>query len=68
MDAEDGSGDDTERAESASGELGKIVAGDIFYDFAAAGGESAIGESDGHADDEIAERAESKTECAAVLC
>lgn len=66
MDTENGASDDAERAQSASDELGQIVAGDIFDDFAAAGGESAIGKSDSNADDEIAEWAEAETEGAIV--
>src|SRR5712692_10452287 len=67
MKAEDGASDDAERAESAGDEFREVVTGDVFDDFAAAGGERAIGKSDGHADDEVAERAETEAECAAVI-
>ena len=61
METEHGARDDRERAESTSDEFGEIVAGDIFYDFAAAGGECAIGKCEGDADDQVSERAEAKT-------
>src|SRR5260370_23434069 len=66
MEAEDGTRDDTESAKGPGDELGKIVAGDVFYNFAAAACERAVGESNGDTDDEVAERAETKPQCAAV--
>jgi len=67
VDAEDGAGDDAESAERAGGELGEIVAGDIFYDFAATAGERAIGKSESDADDEVAKSAEAEAKRAAVV-
>lgn len=67
MKAKDGAGDDPKSTEGAGDKFGKIVAGDVFYDFTAAGGESAVGERDGDADDEIAEGAEAKTKRAGVV-
>jgi hypothetical protein len=68
MKTEDGASDYAESSESPGDEFGEIVAGDIFYNFAAAGGESAVWERDGDADDEIAERAETQAECAGIVC
>src|ERR1700741_3936370 len=62
MQAEDRAGDDAKSAEGAGDELGKIVASDVFDDFAAAAGERAVGESDGDADDEVAQRAKTQAE------
>jgi len=67
MKAEDGAGDDAERAESTGDEFGEVVTGDVFDDFAAARSEGAIGKGDGNADDEVAEGAETETERAAVV-
>src|SRR5260370_17419135 len=67
MEAEDGTRDDTESAKGPGDELGKIVAGDVFYNFAAAACERAVGKSNGDTDDEVAERAETKAQCAAVV-
>src|SRR5215470_15292573 len=67
MEAEDGAGDDSERAESTSDEFGQVVPGDVLHDFAAAGGECAVGKGDGDADDEIAQRAETKAEHAGIV-
>ncbi len=67
MEAEDGARDDRERAESAGDEFGEIVTCDIFDDFAAAGGERAIGKSERDADDQVAECAEAKAQRAAVV-
>ncbi len=46
--------DDAECAEGAGEELGEIVAGDVLDDLAAAASDGAIGENDGHAEDEVA--------------
>ncbi len=67
MKSKDGARDYRERPESAGDELGKIVARDIFYDFAAAGSERAIGKCERDADDQVAKRAEAKTQRAAVI-
>ncbi len=67
MEAEDGAGDDAEGAESAGGELGEIIAGDVLDDFAAAACEGAVGESERDADDKVAERTEAEAEGAAVV-
>ena len=67
MKAEGSARDDAERAESAGDEFGKIVTGDVFYDFAAAAGERAVRKSDGDSDDEVAKRAEAQTQSAAFI-
>ncbi len=67
MEAKDSAGDDAKSAESAGDEFGEVVAGDVFDDFAAAARERAIGKRDGDADDEVAERAETETERAAIV-
>ena len=59
--------DDAESAESSSGELRKIVAGDVFYDFAAAAGERAIGKRERHANNEVAERTEAQAQRTAIV-
>src|SRR6266581_4556437 len=67
MKAEDGAGYDAERAKGAGDKFGEVVAGNVLDDFAAAGGERAVGKSDRDADDEVAERAETETKRAAVV-
>ena len=67
MQAENGAGDDAERAKSAGDEFRQVVAGDIFHDFAAAAGQGAVGKCDGDADDQVAEGAEAQTQRAAVV-
>src|SRR5258708_28262341 len=67
MKAEDGAGEEAERAKGASDEFGEVVASNVLDDFAAAGGERAVGKSDRDADDEVAERAETETKRAAVV-
>ena len=42
MEAENGARDNRESSESAGDEFGEIVARDIFYNLAAAGGEGAV--------------------------
>ena len=65
MQAEGDFRDDAECAEGAGEELGEIVAGDVLDDLAAASRDGAVGEDDGHAEDEIAERAVAAAEGAA---
>src|SRR5208282_3370667 len=65
--AEDGASDDRESSESASDQFGEIIARDIFDDFAATGSESAIGKRQRHANDQVAQSAESKAQRAAVI-
>src|SRR5215467_6887827 len=67
METKNGARDDAERAESTGNELWKIVAGNIFYDFAPAGGERAIRKCNGNPDDEVAERAKAQAERATVV-
>src|SRR5208282_4326490 len=67
MKAEDGASDDRESSESASDQFGEIIARDIFDDFAATGSESAIGKRQRHANDQVAQSAESKAQRAAVI-
>src|SRR6202012_4413463 len=59
--------DDAECAEGAGEELGEIVASDVFDDLAAGARDGAVGEDDGHAENEIAERAIATAENAAVI-
>ena len=59
--------DEAEGAEGAGHEFVEVVAGHIFDDFAAGFGDGAVGEDDGHADDEVAEGAVAGAEGAAVV-
>ena len=59
--------DDAERAERAGRQFRQIVAGDVLDDFAAALGQRAVGQRQRHADDQVAQRAEAKTQRAAVV-
>src|SRR5713226_2212354 len=67
MEAEDRARDDAERAERAGREFWQVVAGDILDDFAAAGGQSSIGQSKRDTNDEITQRAETKAQTATVV-
>jgi hypothetical protein len=59
--------DNGESAEGAGDEFREIVACDIFYDFAAAGSESAVGKRERDANDQVAKRAEAQTKRAAIV-
>ncbi len=67
VEAEGGLGDDGEGAEGAGEELAEVVAGDVFDDFAAGAGDGAVGEDEGHADDEVAEAAVAVAEGSGVV-
>ena len=67
VEAERGLGDDGKRAEASSDEFAEVVAGDVFDDLAAGAGDGAVGEDEGHADDEVAEASVAMTECARVI-
>src|SRR5215469_970667 len=67
MKAEDGLSDDAQSSEGAGDELGKVVASDVFDDFAAAASERAVGKRDGYTYDEIAQRAKAQAKRAAVV-
>ena len=66
MQSENGAGDDAERAVGAGNELWQVVPRDVLDDSSAARSKRAIRESDGHADDEIAKRTETKPKSAGV--
>ena len=58
----------TARVPKAAGdELAEVVAGDVFDDLAAGAGDGAVGEDEGHADDEVAEAAVVVAEGAGVV-
>ena len=67
VEAEGDFGDDAEGAEGAGHEFVEVVAGDVLDDFAAGAGDGAVGEDDGHADDEVAEAAVLQAEGAGVV-
>ena len=67
MQAEGDLCDDAECAEGSGEEFGEIVTGDVLDDLAAAARDGAVGEDDGHADDEIAKRAIAAAESSAVV-
>ena len=67
MQAEGDLCDDAECAEGAGEKFGEIVAGDVLDDLAAAARDGAVGEDDGHAEDEIAERAVAAAKNSAVV-
>src|SRR5437588_6821234 len=67
MKTKDSARDDPNSAQSAGDEFGKIVARDVFDDFAAAASKRAVGERNGHADDEVAQRAEAQPKRATVV-
>ena len=67
MKAEVDRGNDAEGAEAAGHELMEIVAGDIFNNLAAGFCDGAVGEHDGHADDEVAQGAILQAQRAAVV-
>ena len=67
VEAEGGFGDDGEGAEAAGEEFAEVVAGDVFDDLAAGAGDGAVGEDEGHADDEVAEAAVAVAEGAGVV-
>ena len=67
MQPEDGASDDAERAQRSRGQFRQVVSSDVFYHFAPAACERAIGKSNGDTDDEVAECAEAKAQCAAVV-
>ncbi len=58
----------TARVPKAAGdEFAEVVAGDVFDDLAAGAGDGAVGEDEGHADDEVAEAAVAVAERAGVV-
>ncbi len=67
VEAEGGFGDDGEGAEASGDEFAEVVAGDVFDDLAARAGDGAVGEDEGHADDEISEAAVAVAERAGVV-
>jgi hypothetical protein len=68
MKAKGNFGDDPQCAEGSRHEFMKIIPSDIFYDFSAGASDRAIGQYDGHADDEVAETAVSQAETAGIVC
>src|SRR5580704_4671842 len=67
MQAEKGPRNDGERAVRASDKFRQVVPRHIFYDFAAAGSERAVGKRERDADDQVAQRAEAKAQRTAVI-
>src|SRR6266478_364431 len=59
--------DHAESAKSPRGELGQIVARDVFDDLAPAAGQRAIGKRERNANNQIAQRPETQTQAAAVI-
>src|SRR5438128_12593624 len=57
---------DAQRAERAGYELRKIIPRHVFYDFAAAAGEGSVRKRNRDSDNQIAQRAKTQTQCAAV--
>ena len=67
MQAKHGPGDDAEGAERARHQLGQVIAGDVLHHLAAAGGDGAIRQNDGDADDEVANAAVAQAQRPAVI-
>ena len=67
MEAKHRAGDDAESPQSPGDKLGKIVTGDVFHHLAAAARERAVGESNGDANDQVAQSAKTQTERTAVV-
>ncbi len=67
MQAKHGPGDDSQRAKRAGHELGQVIASDVLHHFASAGGNRAVGQNHGDADDEVANAAVAQTQRAAVI-
>ena len=65
--AENRLGDDSQGAQRSRRQLGQVIAGDVFHHLAAALGERAIRQSQGDPDDQVAQRAETDPERAAVI-
>src|ERR1700719_2691053 len=67
MQAKKSARNDGERAIRPGDEFRQIVPRHIFYNFAAAGSERAIGKRKRDADDQVAQRSEAQTQRAAVV-
>src|SRR5579885_2940471 len=67
MQAKHGARDDAECAERAGHQFGQVIARYILHHFAAAGGQSAVGQRNGDADDQVPQRTKAEPESAGVV-